>query len=110
MDALYFNTQNTESLLQELGVPDDFNGIYESPNGWVIVWLGKLPKKVEHRTDDEGMDYEVVTEWQTGEFFNIYLNGQKNMDFFTRDLGGAELLREPLTPNHRLYDYGGDSN
>lgn len=110
MDALYFRTDNKESLLQELGVPENFTGIYESPNDWVIVWLGKLPKEMEEITDEEGLTYEVVKEWQKGEFFNIYLKGQNNMDFFTQELAGAELLKEPLTPNHKLYSDAGDSN
>lgn len=113
MDALYFKTNNKEALFEELGLiveqetegGDPFSvdllrgGVYESPNGWAIVWLGKLPAYTETQVDDEGNEYEVVTEWQDGEFFNIYLKGQDNMDFFTQRLKNATLLTEPATPN-----------
>lgn len=116
MDALYFNTKNKEALLKELGLimeqetedGDPFSvdllrgGIYESPDGWAIVWLGRLPAHTETQVDDEGNEYEVVTEWQEGEFFNIYLKGQDNMDFFTQALRNATLLQEPATPNMQL--------
>lgn len=110
MDELYFKTDNKESLLKGLGIPEDFTGIYESPNNWVLVWIGKLPKETEEIIDKDGVTHEVVTKWQNGEFFNIYLKGQNNMDFFTQDLANAELLKEPLTPNHKLYSDAGDSN
>ncbi len=109
MDALYFRTDDRESLLQELGVPEDFNGIYESPDNWVLIWLGRVPKTVEQQTDEEGLTFDVVTEWQQGEYFNIYLKGQDNMDYFTQEFGVAELLSEPATPNHRLFSDGGNS-
>lgn len=103
MDALYFNTKNKEALFEELGLPEDYaGGIYESPDGWAIVWIGKLAASTGTKVDDEGMEYEVVTEWQDGEFFNIYLRGQDNMDFFTQALRNATLLQEPATPNMQL--------
>ena len=102
MDALYFNTENKNSLLSELGVPIDFNGIYESPNQWVLVWLGKLPEKTIQEEDENGLLIEEVIEWKEGEFFNIYLIGQDNMDYFTQELANATLLKEPLSPNHKL--------
>lgn len=103
MDALYFNTKNKEALIKELELPEDYaGGIYESPNGWAIVWLGKLPAHTESQIDDEGIEHEVVTEWQEGEFFNIYLKGQGNMDYFTQRLRNAVLLKEPTTPNMKL--------
>lgn len=118
MDALYFNTKNKEALFEELGLYSEVatgedneatgkvsllqGNIYESPNGWVIVWIGKLAAATETKVDDEGNEYEVVTEWQDGEFFNIYLRGQDNMDYFTQRLVNATLLTEPTTPNMKL--------
>ena len=116
MDALYFNTKNKEALLKELGLiveqetedGDPFSvnllrgGIYEHPGGWAIVWLGRLPAHTETQVDDEGLEREVVTEWQEGEFFNIYLRGQENMDYFTQRLVNATLLTEPATPNMKI--------
>ncbi len=103
MDALYFNTKNREALIEELGLPEDYTGgIYESPNGWAIVWIGKLAASTETKVDDEGIEYDEVTEWQEGEFFNIYLRGQDNMDYFTQRLKSAVLLTEPATPNMKL--------
>lgn len=103
MDALYFNTENRDALFQELGITENFHGIYESPDGWVMVWLGKLPKMTESIKDTNGLDHLMVTEWQDGEFFNIYLKGQKNMDFFTREVKAAvQILPQPKSPNYTL--------
>lgn len=103
MDALFFKTINKEALLKELGIPLDFQGrIYQSPNDWVLEWLGKLPAEMETKIDGEGIEYEAVKKWQSGEFFNIYLNGQDNMDFFTQTLVSATQLIEPATPNATL--------
>lgn len=118
MDALYFNTKNKEALFEELGLfrrvePTEENeaptkvsllegDIYESPYNWAIVWIGKLPAQTETQIDDEGIEHEVVTDWQEGEFFNIYLKGQDNMDYFTQRLKNATLLKEPATPNMKL--------
>ena len=103
MDALYFNTETRDALFQELGITENLNGIYESPDGWVMVWLGKLPKMTVSIKDVNGLDRLMVTEWQDGEFFNIYLKGQKNMDFFTRAVKAAvQILPQPNTPNYTL--------
>lgn len=102
MDALYFKTNNKNALFKELGIPENSTGIYESPDSWVMVWLGKVPETTEKRKDGEGIEYEVVTKWKEGELFNIYLNGQDNMDFFTQRLINATQLSEPETPNNIL--------
>lgn len=103
MDALYFNTKNREALFEELELPYDYTGgIYESQANWAIVWLGKLPAQNQINLDDQGFEYELVTEWQEGEFFNVYLRGQDNMDYFTQRLNNATLLNEPVSPNMEL--------
>lgn len=103
MDALYFNTNNREALFKELGIPDDFQGnIFESPDAWALVWIGKVPAAFETKVDAEGMEFEAVKQWKDGDFFNIYLKGQDNMDFFTQRLSNATLLKEPETPNSIL--------
>lgn len=99
MDALYFNTKNKDALFKELGIPEDFQGrIYESSDDWVLEWLGKLPAEMETKIDGDGTEYQVVKKWQDGEFFNIYLKGQDNMDFFTQKLVLATQLIAK-TPN-----------
>ncbi|WP_433863124.1 hypothetical protein [Sphingobacterium thalpophilum] len=120
MDALYFNTNNREALLKELGLIQEVyledgtmeeysllkGGIYEHVYGWVIVWVGKIPAATEIQKiiDEDGTehDHEVITEWHQGDFFNIYLKGQDNMDYFTQRLLNATLLKEPETPNSIL--------
>jgi len=103
MDALYFNTKNKEGVLTELGVPLDAPTFHDSGKGWIIQWVGKMPKSFETKVDAEGQEYQHVTEWQEGEFFNIYLNGQDNMDYFTKSLKSAkQILPEPNTPQVTL--------
>lgn len=100
MDKLFFKTSNKNALFEELGIPSSFQGrIYESTENWVLEWLGKLPAEMEIKKDAQGIEYEAVKKWQTGEFFNIYLKGQDNMDFFTQRLVAATQLLEPETPN-----------
>lgn len=99
MDALYFKTDNRNALLKELGIPDEFQGkVYESPNNWVFVWIGKVPATYETRVDAEGLELRIVKDWKEGEFFNIYLKGQDNMDFFTQKVANANLIA-PETPS-----------
>lgn len=103
MDSLFFNTKNRDALFKELGIPEDFQGrIYESPDDWVLEWLGKIPAEMGTETDETGIEYQVVTKWQEGDFFNIYLKGQDNMDFFTQTLVFATQINEPDTPNSTL--------
>lgn len=103
MDALYFNTKNKEGVLTELGVPLDAPTFYDSGKDWICQWVGKMPKTTETRIDNEGQEYEHVIEWQEGEFFNIYLIGQDNMDYFTKSLKSAkQILPDPRTPQVTL--------
>lgn len=100
MDALYFNTKNRDALFEELGIPLDAPTIFDSGRDWVIQWIGKLPLVTE--MDEDGV--EEVTEWQEGEFFNIYLKGQRNMDYFTTGVNQAvQILPEPKTPMITLF-------
>lgn len=102
MDQLYFKTTNKEALLNELGLPLDMPTFYDSGNDWILHWIGKIPQSTEvinEGTEDE----EVLVEWQEGEFFNVYLKGQSNMDFFTKSVKSAvQILPEPNTPNYTL--------
>jgi len=103
MDSLYFNTNNKNALFEELGIPDDFQAsIYQSPNDWVLVWIGKLPEEFEPKGGADGIEYQAVKKWQNGAFFNIYLKGQDNMDYFTQRLVNGTLIKEPVTPNSIL--------
>lgn len=103
MDSLYFKTTNKDALINELGIPSEIPTFYDSGQDWIIHWIGKLPLHTEKRIDDEGMGYEEVVEWQEGEFFNIYLRGQDNMDYFTKSVKSAvQILPEPSTPNYTL--------
>lgn len=103
MDSLYFNTNDKNALFQELGIPDDFQGkIYESSNDWVLVWIGRVPADYETKISPEGIEYQAAKSYQSGFFFNIYLKGQNNMDYFTQRLSNATLLKEPTTPNSKL--------
>ena len=103
MDSLYFKTTNKDALLNELGIPSEIPTFYDSGRDWIIHWIGKLPLHTENRIDEEGVEYEEIVEWQKGEFFNIYLKGQDNMDYFTKSVKSAvQILPEPNTPNYTL--------
>lgn len=103
MDSLYFKTTNKEALLNELGLPSEISTFHDSGKDWIIQWIGKLPLRVEKRIGDDGIEYEEIVEWQEGEFFNIYLRGQDNMDFFTKSVKSAvQILPEPGTPSYTL--------
>lgn len=103
MDSLYFKTTNKDALLNELGIPSEIPTFYDSGRDWIIHWIGKMPLRTEKVIDDEGIEYEEVVEWKEGEFFNIYLRGQDNMDYFTKSVKSAvQILPEPNTPNYTL--------
>src|SRR5690606_27166368 len=103
MDSLYFKTTNKEALLNELGIPSEIPTFYDSGNDWIIHWIGKMPLRTEKTIDDEGIEYEEIVEWKEGEFFNIYLRGQDNMDYFTKSVKSAvQILPGPNTPNYTL--------
>lgn len=111
MDVLYFNTNDRQALIEELGLEEIVdrgdkeisNGfLYEHADGWAIMWIGKVPLSSKYDFDEQGVESEIVTEWQEGDFFNIYLLGQDNMDFFTQRLKHAVLLTEPQSPNFKL--------
>lgn len=98
MDVLYFKTKSKAGVLSELGVPMDAPSIYDSGNGWVLHWVGKLPKSTTYEKDEEGNDVPVI-EWHEDFFFNIYLRGQENMDYFTKSFKAGQLINpEPNTP------------
>lgn len=111
MDTLYFNTTEVEDLLVELGLHRDpeikdgryFNGhlFEDKTQGWALVWIGRIPDEVTIVEDEGGVEREEIVSWQPGEFFNIYLKGQPNMDRFT-NLGKATLLK-PETPNSKIF-------
>ena len=102
MDSLYFKTTNKEALLNELGLPSEIPTFHDSGDDWIIHWIGKIPlytEVINEGTEDE----QVIVEWQEGEFFNVYLRGQDNMDFFTKSVKSAvQILPEPKTPNYTL--------
>lgn len=102
MDALYFKTTNKDALLNELGIPSEIPTFYDSGKDWIIHWVGKMPLSTEvlnGGTEEE----ELRIVWQEGEFFNIYLKGQDNMDYFTKSVKSAvQILPEPNTPNYTL--------
>lgn len=102
MDALYFYTEDRSSLLLELGIEGFSGGVHEDGRGWTIVWIGKRPAETVTRTNPYGIDYEEVLDWEDREYFNIYLTGQENMDFFTQRLMSAVQLPEPKTPDLKL--------
>lgn len=102
MDTLYFKTKSKEGVLSELGVPTDAPSIYDSRNGWVLHWVGKLPKSTTYEKDEEGNDVPVI-EWHEDFFFNIYLRGQENMNYFTKSFKAGQLINpEPNTPIIKL--------
>lgn len=102
MDTLYFKTKNKAGVLSELGVPTDAPSIYDSGNGWVLHWVGKLPKSTTYEKDEEGNDVPVI-EWHEDFFFNIYLRGQVNMNYFTNSFKAGQLINpEPNTPIIKL--------
>ena len=111
MDVLYFNTNDKQALIEELGLEKIVDGadkeisngfLYEHADGWALMWIGKVPLSSKYEVDEHGVESEAVTEWQDGDFFNIYLIGQENMDYFTQRLKNAVLLKEPQTPNFKL--------
>lgn len=103
MDILYFNTKNKEGLLTELKVPLDAPTFYDSGQNWVLQWVGKLPKSYVDKVNEEGDIVQEVTEWHEGEFFNIYLSGQENMDYFTKYVKSAkQILPNPKNPSITL--------
>lgn len=111
MDVLYFNTNDREALIEELGLEKIVEGsgreisngfLYEHADGWALMWIGKVPLSIKYEVDENGVESEAVIEWQDGDFFNIYLIGQENMDYFTQRLKNAVLLKEPQIPNFKL--------
>lgn len=92
MDILYFKTKNKLSLFTELNIPyievnDEVeieDKFYYSEDDWFIIWLGA----------DENEEDSFL--------FNIHLNGQDNMDFFTQKFNSGVLLNEPKTPKYSI--------